>query len=205
MEQLIEIAKALNENILANRTRSKDEKIENDVFIRKFNITRKNFSATIKDTEIKYNQSAGLYDIPGVLPNNYKVTNIDVKPIVKAEQQNNNKVTTIDVQPSNYKVTPVNEVISLENIPTELQKIMSFSQEIEEMLYWYRRHKDDDNIIEIPEININHRDFEGTTTVRSFKTYTKVLDKFAEYCKGKKETQKDLLALALVEFMEKYK
>jgi len=41
--------------------------------------------------------------------------------------------------------------------------------------------------------------------VRSFKTYARVLDKFAVFCKSKKEMQKDLIALALVEFMNTYK
>ena len=73
------------------------------------------------------------------------------------------------------------------------------------MLYWYRHHKDDDKIIEIPEININNNNLKGTLMVRSFKTYIKVLDKFALSCKDKKEMQKDLIALALVEFMDRYK
>ena len=37
------------------------------------------------------------------------------------------------------------------------------------------------------------------------KSYASAVDRFAEYCKGKKEMQKDLVALALVELMDKYK
>ena len=87
----------------------------------------------------------------------------------------------------------------------ELRKIIDQSSEIEEMLYWYRHHKDDDKIIEVPEIDVNHADLQGELMVRSFKTYARVLDKFAIFCKGKKEMQKDLIALALVEFMNTYK
>lgn len=60
---LIEIAKALNENTIANRSRSKDEKIGNDVFIRqKFDIARKDYIETCKGTPIRYNKYTFLYD-----------------------------------------------------------------------------------------------------------------------------------------------
>jgi hypothetical protein len=62
--KLVEIARALNENTVANKSRDKENKISNDKFIRtKFNISRKNFTATIKDTDISYNVSTHLYDI----------------------------------------------------------------------------------------------------------------------------------------------
>ena len=60
---LIEIAKAINKNTIANRSR--DEKIPTDKFIRQFGINRKDFSETIKDTNIKYNRSTFFYDIEG--------------------------------------------------------------------------------------------------------------------------------------------
>ena len=65
VEKLVEIAIALNENTIANRNRSKDDKISTDKLIRRFNINRKRFSVTIQDTDIKYNKSTFLYDIPG--------------------------------------------------------------------------------------------------------------------------------------------
>ncbi|MBW9150387.1 hypothetical protein K2F40_15615 [Clostridium sp. CM028] len=64
IEKLIEIAIALNENTLANRNRSKEDKISTDKFIRRFDINRKRFSVTIQDTDIKYNKSTFRYDIP---------------------------------------------------------------------------------------------------------------------------------------------
>jgi hypothetical protein len=209
-ENLMDIALSINENTIANKSKSKNEKIPTDKFIRQFGISRKDFSETIKNTEIKYNPSTFLYDIPKVLSGNNKVTNDDIMLIGSNEQESNYKVTTENKQQSNNKLTKIDQptknlTTNLKNIPSELRKVMALSAELEEVVHWYRKHKNDDMIIEVPEININHSDLEGDLTVRSFKTYTKVLDKFADYCKGKKETQKDLIALAIVEFIEKYK
>lgn len=209
-EDLIDIALSINKNTIANKSKPKEDKIPTDKFIRQFGISRKDFSETIKDTEIKYNPSTFLYDIPKVLSGNNKVTSVDVVTVDGNEQESNYKVTTENKQQSNNKLTTIDEptqnlTVNLKNIPSELRKVMLLSAELEEVVHWYRKHKNDDMIIDIPEININHLDLEGELTVRSFKTYTKVLDKFTEYCKGKKETQKDLIALAIIEFMEKYK
>ena len=209
LEKLISIALSINKNTLANKSKTKEEKIPTDKFIKRFEINRKDFSFTIKDTEIKYNKSTFLYDIPEGLTINNKVTNVDITPIESNKQQSNYKVTTEGTQQSNQIVTPIEKKQSistnLKNLPVELRKIIDQSSEIEEMLYWYRHHKDDDKIIEVPEIDVNHADLQGELMVRSFKTYAKVLDKFAIFCKGKKEMQKDLIALALVEFMNTYK
>lgn len=198
LEKLISIALSINKNTVSNKSKTKEQKIPTDKFIKQFEINRKDFSFTIKNTEIKYNKSTFLYDLPEVLPSNIKVTNVDMISVKDDKQQSNNKVTPVE----HYNQSPST---NLKSLPVELRKIINQSAEIEEMLYWYRHHKDDDKIIEVPEININHTDLEGDLMVRSFKTYIKVLDKFAVFCKDKKELQKDLIALALVEFIDRYK
>jgi hypothetical protein len=40
---------------------------------------------------------------------------------------------------------------------------------------------------------------------KSFKTYKAVVEEFIEFSKKRKETQKDLVALALIEFIQRYK
>lgn len=209
LEKLMSISLSINENTIANKHKIKEEKISTDKFIQQFNINRKDFSFTIKDTEINYNKSTFLYDVPKVLTNNNKATNVAIMPVEASEQQSNYKVTTEGSQLNNQKVTPIEKQQSLstnlKNLPVELRKIINQSAEIEEMLYWYRHHKDDNKIVEIPEIDVNHVELQGELMVRSFKTYARVLDKFAVFCKGKKEMQKDLIALALVEFMDTYK
>lgn len=193
LEKLAEIAQAINKNIIANKSRSKQDKISTDMFIQNFGLNRKNFSETIKGTGIKYNKSTFTYDIPQSLCSNNKVTNNDIVSLKDKKQESNNVVTPKEF----YQVVP-------KEIITELRKLMTLSDDIQEMITWYQRHKDDDKIIEVPEININHPGLKGNTSTRSFKTYTEVMDNFARFCKNRKETQKDLLALALVEFMEKY-
>ena len=209
LEKLIFIALSINKNTIANKSKPKEEKIPTDKFIKQFEINRKSFSFTIKDTEIKYNKSTFLYDVPEGLTINSKLTNVAIMPIKANKQQSNNKVTTESEQQSNQIVTPIEKQqllsTNLKNLPVELRKIINQSSEIEEMLFWYRHHKDDDKIIEVPEINVNHDDLQGDLMVRSFKTYERVLNKFAVFCKDKKEMQKDLIALALVEFMDTYK
>jgi hypothetical protein len=209
LEKLISIALSINKNTISNKSKTKEQKIPTDKFIKQFEINQKDFSFTIKDTEIKYNKSTFLYDIPEGLTIDNKVANLDIIPIETNKQQSNYKVTTEGTQQSNQIVTPIEKKqpisTNLKNLPVELRKIIDQSSEIEEMLYWYRHHKDDDKIIEVPEIDVNHADLQGELMVRSFKTYARVLDKFAIFCKGKKEMQKDLIALALVEFMNTYK
>ncbi|HEY8804673.1 MAG TPA: hypothetical protein VIM42_06115 [Clostridium sp.] len=206
LEKLVSISLAINKNTIANKGKTKDERIPTDKFIRQFGVNRKDYSFTIKDTGIKYNKSTFLYDPPELLIDNNKATNVDIIPVEVNKQHSNNIVTPIDKQQINHKVTTVEEhSTNLKSLPVELRKIINQSSEIEEMLYWYRHHKDDDKIIEIPEININNTNLKGALMVRSFKTYIKVLDKFALFCKDKKEMQKDLIALALVEFMDRYK
>ncbi|HEY8889388.1 MAG TPA: hypothetical protein VIM70_03980, partial [Clostridium sp.] len=62
---LVEIARAINQNTIANKNRLKEKKIVTDKFIRKFSISRKDFSETLKTKArgIKYNSSTYLYDI----------------------------------------------------------------------------------------------------------------------------------------------
>jgi len=202
LEKLVSIALSINENTIANKHKLKEEKISTDKFIQQFNINRKDFSFTIKDTEINYNKSTFLYDVPQVLISNNEVTNADTIPLEEYKPKSNYKVTIIEKPKSNQKVTPIT---NLKTLPMELQKVINQSADIDEMLSWYKHHKDDDKIIEVPEIDVNHIDLQGELMVRSFKTYAKVLDKFTIFCKGKKEMQKDLIALALVEFMGTYK
>ena len=54
------------------------------------------------------------------------------------------------------------------------------------------------------EVNITHPKLTGEAIVKSYRVYTSVIDEFAEYSRLRKESQKDLLSLALIEFMEKY-
>ncbi len=54
-------------------------------------------------------------------------------------------------------------------------------------------------------MNINHPLLSGEIVTRSFRSYSAVFNDFIEFCSSRKEQQKDLLALALMEFMDRYK
>jgi hypothetical protein len=219
IDELIEIAKALNENIIANKTRTKEERIGTDIFIKQtFKINRKDFSATIEPTGIKYNPSTFLYDIPG----EYKGVTKGVQPKRVTEVvQNKSK------NPSNTKVTPVdksiNEVAITKVLPMELYEVADMSSKlkeviawheefknqesvIKELLEWYKSSKLNENIIEIPQISLDKTRLQGEIKTRSFKIYQQVLEDFKAYCEKHGEyKQQDLLSMALIEYMSKYK
>lgn len=52
------------------------------------------------------------------------------------------------------------------------------------------------------KMNIDYN-LEGEIKARSFKTYKNVVDKFVAYCKENKLCQKDCIAIALLDFMNK--
>lgn len=208
LEKLIEIANELNKNIIANKKRSKDEKIGTDKFIRnKFGINRKNFSATIRDTDIKYNKSTFLYDIP---------EEIDVKPksetrVVKSEtteipvnKGNNKGEIIVSHRGETFVSSSETNLVEFDN---RLKNIEDIRNEIDEMLKWYREQRYKENIIdiEIPEIRIDSNRLQEKPITRGFKIYPSVVAEFKEFCKKNSQyTMQDLLAMAMIEFMERY-
>ncbi len=175
-EKLVEIALELNENIIANKTRIKEEKISTDTYIKKFGINRKDFSETIKNTDISYNKSTFLYDI--------------------------NKDDT-KVNDGLIKVIPKLYHKSETSANTEVLELLDIKGEILEIIEWYKNQK---NITEIPEIKIDIEKLSGKVYTKGFKIYEEVMSKFDIFCKVHKQyTKQDLMAMAIIEYMEKYK
>ena len=212
IEKLIEIAKALNENTIANRCRNKEEKISTDKFIKDtFDINRKDYIETTKGTGIGYNKSTFLYDIIEIKEEKEQITPIENKDVVQLLPSNYQE-TFLDKLQSSTKITPIEEhsnnttmVLKTEVVDAVKATIKMEYPEIEDMIKWYRTQKADENIIEVPEVDLNNSMLKGEVISRSIKTYKAALDEFVEFCKSRKETQKDLIALALVEFVSKYK
>jgi hypothetical protein len=193
LEQLIRIAQALNENTLANRKRSKEEKISTDIFIKRFGIARKDFSESIKDSPIKYNQSTFLYDIPKDYHN--------ITPVNRVGKESSPNENTAENQ-SNLKVIQKNTAVN--PMANELQELISLKDSLKEMLQWYEEQLKK-NSDEPPVLNINKNDrLKGVVVTKSFKLYKDVHDEFMKFASKRKETQKDLLSLAILEFIEKY-
>ncbi|MGK0468459.1 hypothetical protein [Clostridium sp.] len=219
IEKLIEIAKALNKNTIANKDKNKEEKISTDKFIKDtFNVNRKDYIETIKGTGVGYNKSTFLYDIPDATEGKKKsqFSNTLVTPVEnKGSTQNlsnNSQETFLEKINSNTKVIPVKKynnntsvVLKTEVRDAVKATIKTEYPEIEEMINWYRNQKTNENIIDVPEIELSNSMLKGDVVSRSVKTYKIALDEFVGFCKERKETQKDLIALALVEFINKYR
>lgn len=207
-EKLIKIAKAINENTILNRTRTKENKISTDSFIRKFGINRKDFAATIKETSITYNPSTFLYEIPGNYLGNTKVTpadnstsNTKVIPHSNKKNQNVSKGNTeVILKESNTSIAVRKEIVEAIKNAIDIRY-----PELEKMIEWFKKNQECNDIIDLPDININNPKLKGEVINKSFKTYKSVIDDFIKFSQNRKETQKDLLALALIEFMAKYK
>jgi len=186
---LIEIAKAINKNTIANRTRSHAEKINTDTFIQKFGINRKDFSETIKGTSIKYNRNIFLYSFENI--NN---SDKEIELMIAASKYNEGETLVVKGETVENNIA----IIEFENMKSEL----------EEMLQWYKDQRLKENIIEIemPLVSIDKEKLTEQAVTRGFKIYPNIVMQFKEFCKGNGQyTMQDLMAMALIEYMDKYK
>ena len=209
LKELIYIAVAINENTLENKIRLKDEKIPTDKFIRKFGVNRKDFSETIKLTEINYNKSTFLYDVPESIKGTEPVGN---KGFNESETLVINKsITKIgiikDLENTSIDKKNKNETSDIiKNIKEEVQEFSNIKIEINEMLEWYRNQK---NIIdvEIPIIKVDSQKFKNEQAItRGVKLYLSAFNTFKDFCLENGEYKmQDLISMALIEYADKYK
>ncbi|MHB9925669.1 hypothetical protein [Clostridium botulinum] len=231
LEELINIAKVLNENSLKGNKR--------DNFLRdKYNMSARTWQKKIKDTSIKYNNATKKYDIN--VESNSKVTQNKHQNGLEGEIKTQHKETlkepkgntkeTINKLGSNSKVAlngldnKESEFIEIKGIeevlpkapkvttPLVLEEFENMKSDIEmikdQINLLFDKYREDEirkeNIIEVPKIDLENYDLQGEIASRSFKTYKYVLDRFKEFCKKRNESQKDLIAIALLEFIQKY-
>lgn len=201
IEELRKIAMELNNNTLANKSRSKEEKIVTDKFIRKFDITRKDFAETIKGTGITYNRSTFLYDID---VNYCKEIEDDTEHVVTEEN-----IPAVEVKQKMVKEDKRITKKSISDTGKAIDIIKILEEQLPEVLDIVKEYKlninKNTNISKAITINLPKDKLTGEDMTRSFKTYKSVLDDFKLFCNGRNESQKDLLAMALIEFMDKYK
>lgn len=196
INELINIADSINQNTIENKKKEKEDRINTDKFIMmKFKISRKRFSKLIKGTSIKYNPKSHMYDVPETI-NDSKLN--DNKLLINDSE--------LSLSNSNNFVSGTSNDDNLPEIKTdEIKKIIEKEYpELLEIIDLYR--KNNTNIVEksSKEININRPELKGELFSKSFKTYKKVIDDFVKFSSKRVETQKDLIAIALLEFMEKY-
>lgn len=223
-QRICDIARSLNQNILDNKRRTKENKIPTDHYITQtFNVSRKNFNFTAKEYGVQFDRTTGLYEIPAEVNkintkvNAYKVNNgskeVNQVQVLKNNDVNNTNTKSIPIKdkdidqstPSSDESLPTN----IHEISEQLNKILSneilsLTDNVKEMLEWYEAHKDK-KILEDTEINLNNDKLSGEVVTRSYKVYKTVSEEFSQFAADRKESIKDLISLALVEFVEKYK
>ncbi|WP_039242698.1 hypothetical protein [Clostridium botulinum] len=141
------------------------------------NISRSTIRKRFKKVGYLFNQDANKY----ICDKEVKEVTPDNKPVENnASYKNNTKITY------NNK---------------DIEKLTSKADSILEMLAWWE-NRDLKNNIDISKLN----DCSFKTETRSFNVNKEVLDKFVGYCKDHKEyRQIDLISIALLDFLEKYK
>lgn len=190
INELINIAESINQNTIENKKKEKEDRINTDKFIMmKFKISRKRFSKLIKGTSIKYNPKSHMYDVPEII-NDSKLND---SKLSSSNSNNFESGTSNDDNLPEIKIDEIKKIIEKEY------------PELLEIIDLYR--KNNTNIVEksSKEININRPELKGELFSKSFKTYKKVIDDFVKFSSKRVETQKDLIAIALLELMEKYK
>lgn len=84
-----------------------------------------------------------------------------------------------------------------------LQDLISIKDDLMQLLI---SSKDSRTIIDVPEITIDSLRLSGNIKTRSFNIYESVIDEFIKFCENNKAfTQKDLLSMAIVEYIDRYK
>jgi len=149
-----------------------------------------------KKQYMKINEIPKEYSKKDITKEQYPESSITVIPL------KNNLKTSSQIPPNKEYSSSNTLVVSAEKTETFL-KLVEQQPELEELLKWWRNEK---NIIDIPEIVLNKTEFTGEIMAKTFKTYRNVIDKFLEFCNKHGEyTQRDLVAMALLEYLQKYK
>lgn len=77
--------------------------------------------------------------------------------------------------------------------------------EYDEIIAYVKKQMKHENIIEVPNLEIDTNITEDEVIVRSFRVYEKTLNEFNRFCKGYTHKKQDMFNQALHEFIEKYK
>ncbi|MFV3031581.1 hypothetical protein [Clostridium botulinum] len=120
---------------------------------------------------------------------------IDNKEIAKHEYKENiNIFNNADAK---------NKMMDIVSKYNDLVKMIEVSSDIKEMLEWYNKQK---NIIEPAELKIDSNKLIGEIKTTTVRLYGNVWKDFREFMEQYKEFKSmDIVSMALIEFMEKYK
>lgn len=208
---LVEIARAINENTIANKNRLKEKKIVTDKFIRKFSISRKDFSETLKSKAIgiRYNSSTYLYDI-----NNDFIEEVvaeKVEDTIEIKTPKREKLVEKKKDREKYYESNKNtEGIAITNEMTGIKQIVSVKDDLFNMIEWYKskiaKEKLESNILnEQIDINEFSNDLKGDVVVKYLKVSKDTFERFEAICDKHKFIKKqDMLSVALLQFCKRY-
>lgn len=114
----------------------------------------------------------------------------------------NNKRQYIKIKENNNNNT--NEILGIKKTKQEIIKSNNKTKSVPEEHFLTQ---EEIKILKVIAKNYNKTNteykLEGEIKARSFKTYKSVVDKFVVYCKENKLCQKDCIAIALLDFMNK--
>lgn len=114
----------------------------------------------------------------------------------------NNKRQYIKIKENNNNNT--NEILGIKKTK---QEIIKSNNKIKSVPEEHFLTQEEIKILKVIAKNYNKTNteykLEGEIKARSFKTYKSVVDKFVVYCKENKLCQKDCIAIALLDFMNK--
>ncbi|NOW16580.1 hypothetical protein B0H35_004117, partial [Clostridium acetobutylicum] len=81
--------------------------------------------------------------------------------------------------------------------------ILKNYEDIKELLAWFNKQK---NVVEPQNLKINRNRLNGAVKITTVRLYINVWEKFKSFMKQYQEYKsKDLVTMALLEFMDKYK
>jgi len=155
--------------------------------VKEYNIPKNTIGDTMRRNGYISDRTKGIYE---VLESSYK-------PVIAGHQQETVK---------NMLEAPTQQEEILKNMFKWYQKQKEKEEEREEVYQWIRKQMElDNNIIDVPKIEINKNRLTGEIKTRSFTIYSDILEEFNEFCANKPYSKQDLLSMCIVEYMKKYK
>lgn len=124
---------------------------------------------------------------------------------VEDEYKHNTNVLVHEEKQGEYEhnTNILDAVLDKEHIKEKLVNIIDSYDNIQAMLKWFENQK---NIVEVQEINIDTDKLIGDVKTTTVRLYSKVWDDFRKFMKDYPEYKSmDLVSMALVEYMNKYK
>jgi hypothetical protein len=138
-----------------------------------------------------------------------KISHKDNKNMLNESKHENNRNVLNKNEHKNNR-----NIINLPtDIKTELSKMLNWykkqqekEEEKEEIYSWIKKQMQlQEKIIDVPKLEIKKDKLTGEIKTRSFTVYSDILDQFNNFCKDKPYSKQNLLSMALLEYVEKYK